>query len=116
MNITIKDLFYSQANSEWVEALCPFKYVPVSKGGRIVVFKEMPFEMHPFHNWISVDDIDICDIFVDDFGWSTTIPKVCIYNIESFQIDDYAIRLMFEDGSIGEFEIDSDQFSSIEIY
>ena len=115
MNITIKDLFYSQTNSEQVEALCPFKYVPVRKGGRIVVFKEMPFEMHPFYNWVFADNIDICDIFVDNFGWSTTIPEVRIYNIDSFQVDDLAIRIQFEDGSIASFEIDNDWYSSIRI-
>lgn len=116
MNITIKDLFYSQVNSERVEALCPFKYVPVRKGGDLVTLKEMPFESHPFFSCVSADQIQFCDISVDNYGWSTIIPKVCIYNIDSFQIDDYTIRLQFEDGSIAEFEIDSDQFSSIEIY
>ena len=120
MNITIYDLFYSSENSAYIEALVPFPEVPTRSKVNFcnpseLKFKNRPFEHHPFYDWVGTASLNVCDFTVDNYGWSTVIPAVSIYNIDSFQVDDLAIRIQFEDGNVASFEIDNDWYSSIKI-
>ena len=65
---------------------------------------------HPLINWVSVED--------GESLWKSEEPVLTVniwLHCNSIQINDDRLEIEFPDGTIGTFEIESDEWSKIEI-